>query len=255
MTIREWREQLGIPWRAGLELLKAAHRGGVVDERRPENSLEALLAAVQAGYDLIETDLRSTADDYPVVFHDRDARRICGDQREVAALTLEEFKRLRFLGAQNGPVSFDEWVDALPAGIGVQLELKVVGAAPPFYSRVADALQRRSVWRRTLLFGQEAPDYLRERTLNWLSPQEALARARQGKITPGRCWFMARVAELDETLISTVSDAGVLAFVAINTHHYPPEEAVEAGLADLRRVLPWPLRGIQLDSIYAAPLF
>jgi hypothetical protein len=255
MTIEEWRERLGIPWRAGLPLLKAAHRGGIVDECRPENSLDALLAAAQAGYDMLETDLRATSDHHPVVFHDRDATRVCGDEREIASLTLAQFKRLRYVDAEGGPVSFEDWLEALPEGTGIQLELKVAEAAPAFYKRVAEALERHSWWQRTLLFGREAPEFLGERTINWLSPEEALARAQAGKVEPGRYWFMAKVADLNEGLVGAVTEAGVLAFPAINTFHYDIEHCFHSGLEDVWRALQWPVRGIHVDSIYGEPLF
>ncbi len=57
-----------------LELV--AHRGYA--RRFPENTLAALEGAVAAGARYVEVDVQLTADAVPVLFHDRDCRRLCG---------------------------------------------------------------------------------------------------------------------------------------------------------------------------------
>ena len=42
------------------KVLKIAHRGGVVDEQRSENSIKALNEAIQRGYTHVEIDARIT---------------------------------------------------------------------------------------------------------------------------------------------------------------------------------------------------
>jgi glycerophosphoryl diester phosphodiesterase len=67
-------------------LLVLAHRGLHDDAR--ENSMAAFAAAVAAGVDGIETDVRLTRDGVPVLFHDPRLRR-----RPVAAMTRNELSR------------------------------------------------------------------------------------------------------------------------------------------------------------------
>ncbi len=57
-----------------LELV--AHRGYA--RRFPENTLAALEGAVAAGARYVEIDVQLTADAVPILFHDRDCRRLCG---------------------------------------------------------------------------------------------------------------------------------------------------------------------------------
>ncbi len=63
-----------------LELV--AHRGYA--RRFPENTLAALEGAVAAGARYIEVDVQLTADGVPVLFHDRDCRRLCNVAGEIA---------------------------------------------------------------------------------------------------------------------------------------------------------------------------
>ena len=70
-----------------------AHRGLHYGSQFPENSLVAFAAALEAGAG-IECDLRLTADDHILVFHDADAWRICGSPMSIGQSTLAELGRL-----------------------------------------------------------------------------------------------------------------------------------------------------------------
>ncbi len=67
-----------------LELV--AHRGYA--RRFPENTLAALEGAVAAGARYIEVDVQMTRDGVPVLFHDRDCRRLCGVEGAIADYDL-----------------------------------------------------------------------------------------------------------------------------------------------------------------------
>ena len=67
-------------------MLVLAHRG--LHDDAPENTLDAFAAAVAAGADGIETDVRLSRDGLPVLFHDPKVWR-----RKVAAMTRAELSR------------------------------------------------------------------------------------------------------------------------------------------------------------------
>jgi glycerophosphoryl diester phosphodiesterase len=71
-----------------------AHRGLHHGSGFPENSLSAFAAALELGAG-IETDLRLTADDEIVLFHDADAWRMCASPLRIAETTSRELARLR----------------------------------------------------------------------------------------------------------------------------------------------------------------
>jgi glycerophosphoryl diester phosphodiesterase len=70
--------------------LAIAHRGDPYAFR--ENTLPALTAAVRAGADMVEIDVRRTADGAAVVLHDPTLERLWGVPRHVAELTLAEVR-------------------------------------------------------------------------------------------------------------------------------------------------------------------
>jgi glycerophosphoryl diester phosphodiesterase len=71
-----------------------AHRGLHYGAGFPENSLVAFAGALEMGAG-IECDLRLTADNRVVVFHDADAWRICASPLKVGESSLGELARLR----------------------------------------------------------------------------------------------------------------------------------------------------------------
>jgi glycerophosphoryl diester phosphodiesterase len=75
-----------------------AHRGASGDH--PENTLRAFRAAFDgpAPADGLEFDVRLTRDGVPVVFHDDDTLRLCGEPGTIEARTLAEVRALRVRG-------------------------------------------------------------------------------------------------------------------------------------------------------------
>jgi glycerophosphoryl diester phosphodiesterase len=82
------------PYFAGLEdrLHVIAHRGGA--EVAPESTIPTYLAADTAGVDILEMDVRPTADGVLVVFHDRRVHRITGGTGKVEELTLAQLQAM-----------------------------------------------------------------------------------------------------------------------------------------------------------------
>jgi glycerophosphoryl diester phosphodiesterase len=74
-----------------------AHRGA--SKEFPENSLEAIAEACRQGADIVETDIRQTADRVPVLCHDRNLKRLFGSQETLSRTTSDRFKQLKILGS------------------------------------------------------------------------------------------------------------------------------------------------------------
>jgi glycerophosphoryl diester phosphodiesterase len=99
-----------------------AHRGLHDGTAFPENSLLAFAAALERGAG-IECDLRLTADDQIVVFHDADAWRLCASPTRIGESTLGELGRLR---VGEGPIPTLASLFALISGcVPLLLEVKV----------------------------------------------------------------------------------------------------------------------------------
>ena len=117
---------------AGWRPLVVAHRGASSVEA--ENTLAAFEAAIGAGADAVEFDVRLTADGVPVVIHDADLSRTTDRGGVVAASTLDEVRAARIL-TRDGTTAvptFREVLDALSGRIAIDVELKNVPGEPDF---------------------------------------------------------------------------------------------------------------------------
>ena len=72
--------------------LVISHRTNAGDQ--PENTLAGIAAAIADGADGVEVDVRATRDGALVLMHDETLRRVTGDGRAVADVSLEELRGL-----------------------------------------------------------------------------------------------------------------------------------------------------------------
>lgn len=101
-----------------------AHRG-LHDEKMgiPENSLAAFAKAKEKGYG-IELDVFMTADQQLVVHHDRSLKRICGTDRNIDQMTLEEVKKFSLSGTDEKIPTLDEVLSLIDGKIPMIIEMK-----------------------------------------------------------------------------------------------------------------------------------
>ena len=113
----------------GQRVILAAHRGE--KKYHPENTMPAFVAALEAGVDMIETDIHMTADGELIIMHDRSALRTAGVDRFVTDMTLSEIKELdagiwmaeEFAGTPVPTVrEFMQWI--APTQLLINWELK-----------------------------------------------------------------------------------------------------------------------------------
>jgi glycerophosphoryl diester phosphodiesterase len=119
-----------------------AHRGlhdaatGVI-----ENTPSAIAAAAAAGY-AIEVDLQVTAEGDAVVHHDAALGRLTQGSNALAALTVDELKRVAFKATADRMITLGELCDLVAGRVALVLELKSLGDRDPrLPRRVAQVLE------------------------------------------------------------------------------------------------------------------
>ncbi len=81
-------------------MLVASHRGDRFTA--PENTLTAFQKSIDAGVDMIETDIRMTKDHELVIMHDADVARTTYSKGLIRDMTLREFKELDATSGYEG---------------------------------------------------------------------------------------------------------------------------------------------------------
>jgi glycerophosphoryl diester phosphodiesterase len=122
--------------------LVVAHRGASATE--PDNTLAAFEAALVAGADAVELDVRLTSDGVAVVLHDADVSGSTNGSGFVHTMTLAEVKGLD-AAAGRGPrqeiPTLAEALEAIDGRAGVDLEIKNLPGEPAFDSPVEGVLK------------------------------------------------------------------------------------------------------------------
>ena len=114
------------------------------DDGRPENSLAAVHAAIEAGYG-IEIDLQLSGDGKAMVFHDYQLDRMTGESGIVRARTAEELSQVTLAGCNECIPELSEVLDVVEGQVPLLIELKDQDGAlgpdvGPLEKAVADAL-------------------------------------------------------------------------------------------------------------------
>ena len=126
---------------AGFPLV-VGHRGSAATH--PENTLPSFRAAIDAGADAVELDVRVSADGVAVVMHDADVGRTTSGSGLVHELTLAELKRLDASGGWGGTHEVPTLAEVLELASGrvaVNLEIKNLPGEPGFDGPVEAAVE------------------------------------------------------------------------------------------------------------------
>jgi glycerophosphoryl diester phosphodiesterase len=103
--------------------LVVAHRGASIEQ--PENTIAAFEAAIDAGADAVEFDVRMTADGHAVVMHDPDVSRTTDGTGLVSDKTVEEIRAL-------GVPTLEEALQCLSGRAAADIEIKNLPGEPDF---------------------------------------------------------------------------------------------------------------------------
>lgn len=205
-----------------------AHRGASLGQ--PENTIEAFEAAIDAGSDAVEFDVRMTADGVAVVMHDPDVSRTTDGTGLVPELTLADIRRLRIAlpgGGAAGVPTLEEALRCLAGRAAADIEIKNLPGEPGFTPDreraveatlealdeagfpgpvIVSSFNPRSIAHSHKL-RPEVPTGLL--TSYEVEASEALKRA----LGEGHAWvlpFVAKVLEAGEGFCAEVRDAGAL---------------------------------------------
>lgn len=226
-----------------------AHRGGVVDEKHPENSFEALEAAILHGYWMVEIDIRPTADGVPVVYHES---LFPGGDQDWLDIHSTSFAVLREV-SEGQLLQFADYLERVGERIGLMINLKDHDPPRGYLGGVEALLEAtgllRSCWfigvpSGTRHFLGKGRVSVNPRNLSGSSDYDVAARDGRFLFGHGR--------DLDGAAIRTSFRARLDVVPSINEYHYlmAGEDPMERGAADIARLLAAGVRVFQIDSSY-----
>lgn len=121
-----------------------AHRGAPA--YAPENTIQSFEKAWKLGADMIELDLRETADGYLVCIHDSTVDRTTNGSGDVSSFTLKELKKLDAGAGQEIPL-LEDVLKFARGKLQVNIDLKIAGAE----RRIIDTITRLNMNQDVLI--------------------------------------------------------------------------------------------------------
>ena len=141
--------------RSSRTILTSAHRGEHL--RHPENSLPAIQAAIDAGVDYVELDVRTSADGYLVLMHDPTVDRMTNAKGAIKDMTFAEIRKLDLGARFPGKFpdlqipTFDEALELAKGRIGIYVDTK--SAAP---KDLIAAIERHDMGDHVMFWSERA---------------------------------------------------------------------------------------------------
>lgn len=100
-----------------------AHRGLFDNNLVAENSLTAFKAAIKLGCG-IEFDVQLSKDGIPVIMHDYSLVRMCGVEKKVSDLNIDELKQLKLLDTEDTIPTLREALELIDGKVPLIIEMK-----------------------------------------------------------------------------------------------------------------------------------
>ncbi|HZW49411.1 MAG TPA: glycerophosphodiester phosphodiesterase family protein [Bacillota bacterium] len=105
-----------------LTQIPIAHRG-LHDDTKPENSLSAFQAAINAGY-AIELDLHLLKDQVLAVLHDFNTLRMTGKDAKIEELSSDQLPQYRFINSSDSIPTFAQVLQLVKGRVPLLIEMK-----------------------------------------------------------------------------------------------------------------------------------
>lgn len=141
-------------------------------QESPENSVSAINECINAGIDMVEIDVRQTADGHLILMHDETVDRTTNGSGRVDQLTLESIKKMRLKAQDGGPESLvsdgavptlREVLNAAKAKIYINLDIKA-----DLYEKAFELLEETETTDQILMKMVALPNDPKLRTAKFL---------------------------------------------------------------------------------------
>jgi glycerophosphoryl diester phosphodiesterase len=196
------------------------HRGGVVEDKFPDNSAAALRAAVARKVWMLEVDIRETKDGVLVMRHDPDLKLNYRDPRQVRESTWEEIRHLRSDISEQHLWRFEDLVkEAHDAGLKLMLDSKDPHSAD-FCAKVEAILNKHNMVGSCYVIGtRDSMDHFTGKALVGLK-FGALKTRLEADPSSKRNYFLFGQGDMTEDMVKWAQAQGVKVVPSINVYHY-----------------------------------
>lgn len=239
-----------------------AHRGGVVDEGRSENSFAALEEAIRRGYTHVEVDARVTADGHVVCFHNDTLGEEAGIDGRISEMPLDAVTKVALTRSGERVPTFGAFCERCAGRIGVMVDLKGCpdSLIDSYAAEIEAALAAQGMLRDALILINKEPVDNQDRVaqrfegkawVSWRAPLEETGNAvRQDPGLPDRRYVLNHGGDFTREDVAGYQAMGLRVIPSVNRSHYDEGDPMAQGIAHIERLKDWGVDGFQIDSCY-----
>jgi len=224
-----------------------AHRGGVVDSARAENSLASLEAAYRQGYKMVELDMRLTRDGKLIIHHDNNFEKYFGDKRKVSEMTWQEITVLR---GNHRVLKLEEALQYCSGKMQVMIDNKIPGNDTVVWNRLIRLLDRYHLLDSALMIGTGAStEFFTGKIRLSCSRKQLEANRKRADYIPDHYYLFGN--DLTKEDIQWATQHGILPVGVVNnwifTRNSTSKNDIEKQISDMKKS---GLLYFQIDSEY-----
>jgi glycerophosphoryl diester phosphodiesterase len=244
------------------DLIIIAHRGGVVDEQRSENSFEALEEAIRRGYTHVEIDARTTVDGHIVCFHNDELNEETGTQGRISELPIDSVTQIILTRSKETIPTFEEYCSRSAGRIGIMVDLKGCKNEhiEQYAKEIEAGLNKYGLSKDAFLLINKEPKNNQEKIVEHfigkikISWRKSLLETQGAAATDPdfaeKFYVFNHGADFTANDVKGFQQLGLKVIVSINTAHYKTGDPQQQGEQHLRQMLRMGINGLQIDSCY-----
>lgn len=225
-----------------------AHRGGVVDSIRQENSMEALQEAIRRGYYMIEIDVRMSSDSILVTHHNENLKKVFGIDKSLSALTWKELSSLK---SENGYriLSFEEVLQQAKGHLQIMIDLKIRGNHPDVFNKMISLLKKYHLYEHAMMIGtDESTSFFTGKIKLSCTREQLESNKKQANYSAANYYLFS--GDISAADAGWAKDNHILAVGVINAWTFDKTDGMKLAAEQAQRLIAAGLTWFQIDSMF-----
>jgi glycerophosphoryl diester phosphodiesterase len=225
-----------------------AHRGGVVSDQAPENSLLALKEAIAKGYYMVEIDVRLTKDSVLITNHDADFKKDFNIDKKVSDMTWEEIQQMSHPNGHKVQL-FEEVLAYSQGKIEVMIDNKIVGYDKALFESIVELLRKYKLLEAALMIGtEESTEFFTGKVrLSCTREQIEENQARNDYQSSNYFLFGRDLSVVD---VKWAEEKKIMTVAAINSFSFPKDSFMKKAKQQINQLKSSGVLIFQIDSVF-----
>ncbi|SEI62024.1 Glycerophosphoryl diester phosphodiesterase family protein [Dyadobacter koreensis] len=228
-----------------------AHRGGIVDSTYTENGFPALKKAAEAGYQMIEIDIRKSKDGILLANHDPNFSRYYGFPGKVTETNWVEIQKLSSKTDQNTPLKLEDIFRFCQSNeLDIMLDNKIDGLDVAIFNQLISLLDQYNLRKNALMIGtDESIEFFTGKIKLSCTRKQLEENKKRTDYNAGHYFLFERPANLNKGDVLWASNEKILVVAAINKYHYKNQtDLYKRAESDCKKMQEYGVKYFQIDS-------